>query len=59
MFLTAVKSSWFPEVGTYKEAKHMLSTTPGEQIPKQKYLYAPIISLSVRGSGVGVGVSID
>ena len=47
-FSTAVK---FPEVGTYKESKHILSTTPGGQIFDQKSFYAPIIPLSVPGPG--------
>ena len=38
-------------MGTYKEAKHILSTTPGAQISDQKCLYAPIIPLSVPGPG--------
>ena len=45
----------FPEVGTYKEAKHILSTTPGGQISDQKCSYAPIIPLSVPGPGLGGG----
>ena len=50
-FSTAVKPPWFPEVGTHKESKHILSTTPGGQISDQKSLYAPIIPLSVPGPG--------
>ena len=45
--------SLIPEVGIYKEAKHILSTTPRGQILDQKCLYAPIIPLSVPGLGVG------
>ena len=42
-FSTAVKSPGFPGVGTYKESKHTLSTTPGGQISDQKSFYAPFM----------------
>ena len=46
-------------MGTCKESKHILSTTPGGQISDQKSLYAPIIPLSVPGTGAWWGFQLS